>query len=69
MLVAVRKPPIEFNIIGTIPEKLLSGLVNEYGADNVKVERDDLVNAMEMEWFKNLEREDTLGKSIGNYLE
>ena len=67
MLVAVRKPPIEFNIIGTIPEKLLSGLVNEYGADNVKVERDDLVNAMEMEWFKNLEVEDTPGKNMRFY--
>ena len=48
MLVAVRKPPIEFNITGTIPKSLISGLVREYGADNVRVESDDYVNAMEM---------------------
>ena len=67
MLVAVRKPPIEFNITGTIPKSLISGLVREYGADNVRVESDDYVNAMEMEWFKNLECEDTPGKNMRFY--
>lgn len=67
MLVAVRKHPIEFDITGVIPEKLISGLKKEYGEENVRVERDDLVNAMDMEWFKNLESEDTPGKNLRFY--
>ena len=67
MLVAVRKPSIEFSITGTVPEKLLYGLVKEYGAENVRIERDDCVNAMEMEWFKNLEEEDTPEKNMRFY--
>lgn len=34
---------------------------------NVKIERDDLVNAMDMEWFKALENEDTPGKNMRFY--
>lgn len=67
MLVAVRKPPIEFDIRGNIPEKFISGLRKEYGDANVKVERDDMVNAMDMEWFKDLENEDTPGKNLRFY--
>ena len=67
MLVAVRKHPIEFEIRGVIPEKLISGLRKEYGEANVRVERDDMVNAMEMEWFKDLESEDTPGKNLRFY--
>ena len=66
-MVAVRKPPIEFNISGAVPENLISGLIKEYGSDNVKIERDDLVDAMEMEWFKALEDEDTPGKNMRFY--
>ena len=33
----------------------------------VSVENDDCVNAMEMEWFKNLECEDTPGKNMRFY--
>ncbi len=67
MLVAVRKPSVEFDITGDVPEHLLLWLIKEYGADNVKVERDDLVNAMEMEWFRNLDGEDTPGKNMRFY--
>lgn len=67
MLVAVRKHPIEFDITGVVPEKLISGLKKEYGEENVRVERDDMVNAMDMEWFKNLESEDTPGKNLRFY--
>lgn len=67
MLVAVRKPPIEFKITGVIPEKLISGLRKEYGEANVRVERDDMVNAMDMEWFKELESEDAPGKNLRFY--
>lgn len=67
MLVAVRKPPIEFNVTGNIPESLLSGLIKEYGPDNVRVENSDCVNAMEMEWFKELEMEDTPAKNMRFY--
>ena len=67
MMVHVRKHPIEFSITGTVPEKLRYGRVKEYGADNVRIERDDCVNAMEMEWFKNLEEEDTPGKNMRFY--
>ena len=67
MLVAVRKHPIEFEIREVIPEKLISGLRKEYGEANVRVERDDMVNAMEMEWFKDLESEDTPGKNLRFY--
>ena len=67
MLVAVRKHPIEFEIRGVIPEKLISGLRKEYGEANVRVEKDDMVNAMEMEWFKDLESEDTPGKNLRFY--
>ena len=31
MLVAVKKPPIEFKVTGAIPEKLISSLRKEYG--------------------------------------
>ena len=67
MLVAVRKPPIDFSITGIIPEKLISGLRKEYGDENVRVDRDDMVNAMEMDWFKELESEDTPGKNLRFY--
>ena len=67
MLVAVRKPPIDFSITGIIPEKLISGLKKEYGDENVRVDRDDMVNAMEMDWFKELESEDTPGKNLRFY--
>ncbi len=67
MLVAVRKPPIDFSITGIIPEKLISGLRKEYGDENVRVDRDDMVNAMEMDWFKELESEDTPGKNMRFY--
>lgn len=67
MLVAVRKPPIDFSITGIIPEKLISGLREEYGDENVRVDRDDMVNAMEMDWFKELESEDTPGKNLRFY--
>ena len=67
MLVAVRKPPIDFSITGIIPEKLISGLRMEYGDENVRVDRDDMVNAMEMDWFKELESEDTPGKNLRFY--
>ena len=67
MLVAVRKPPIEFKVTGAIPEKLISSLIKEYGEANVRVERDDMVNAMDMEWFKELESEDTPGKNLRFY--
>lgn len=33
----------------------------------VRVERDDMVNAMDMEWFKELESEDTPGKNLRFY--
>ena len=67
MLVAVKKHPIEFNITGIIPENLISSLRKEYGDANVTVERDDMVNAMEMEWFKDLEGEDSPGKNLRFY--
>ena len=67
MLVAVRKPPIDFSITGIIPEKLISGLRKEYGDENVRVDRDDMVSAMEMDWFKELESEDTPGKNLRFY--
>lgn len=67
MLVAVRKPPIDFSITGIIPEKLISDLRKEYGDENVRVDRDDMVNAMEMDWFKELESEDTPGKNLRFY--
>ena len=43
MLVVVRKPPIEFSIKGTVPEKLIRNLVREYGPDNVSMEYDDMI--------------------------
>ena len=67
MLVAVRKPPIDFSITGIIPEKLISGLRKEYGDENVRVDRDDMVNAMEMDWVMELESEDTPGKNLRFY--
>ncbi len=67
MLVAVRKLPFEFSITGNIPENLISGLRKEYGDANVKVERDDVVNAMEMDWFKELASEGTPGKNLRFY--
>ena len=66
-MVAVRQPPREFSITGIIPEKLISGLRKEYGDENVRVDRDDMVNAMEMDWFKELESEDTPGKNLRFY--
>ena len=67
MLVAVKKPPIDFSITGVIPDSLITGLRREYGDENVMVERDDLVDATEMEWFKDIEKEMTPGKNLRFY--
>lgn len=67
MLVAVKKPPINFEITGYIPDDLIFGLIKKYGDENVKIERDDMVNAMDMEWFKDLDSEDTPSKNLRFY--
>ncbi|MBO8469901.1 MAG: helix-turn-helix transcriptional regulator [Spirochaetes bacterium] len=67
MLVVVRKPPIEFSIKGTVPEKLIRNLVREYGPDNVSMEYDDMMNAMDMDWFKEESAKDTPGRTLRFY--
>ncbi len=67
MLVVVRKPPTEFNITGNVPDKLIRNLVKEYGSDNVKITEDDLVNAMDMDWFREEEAVDSPGKALRFY--
>ncbi len=64
MLVVVRKPPTEFTVNGTIPDKLIKDLFRDYGADNVRVEYDDLVNVMDMDWYKEEAAKDSPGKAL-----
>ena len=56
MLAVVKKPHIEINIKGEIPEKLISVLEEEYGQDVEITEEDDeeLLNVFETDWYKNI---------------
>ncbi len=61
------KPPIEFTIEGNIPDKLIRGLVREYGPDNVKTEDDDMINVFDMDWYKEEEAKGSPGKALRFY--
>lgn len=61
------KPPIESTIEGNTPDKLIRGLVREYGPDNVKTEDDDMINVFDMDWYKEEEAKDSPGKAFRFY--
>ena len=67
MLVVVRRPHTEFSLNGDVPRKLIQSLVSEYGADNVKIEEDDMVNVEDMEWYKEEAAKDTPGRTLRFY--
>ena len=67
MLVVVRRPRTEFSLNGDIPRKLIQSLVSEYGPDNVKIEEDDMMNAEDMEWYREEAAKDTPGRALRFY--
>ncbi|MDR0877752.1 MAG: helix-turn-helix domain-containing protein [Treponema sp.] len=74
MLVAVKKPPTEFVIQGTIPEKFVNLLKKDYGSavtveHDVKTEDDgdELVDVTEMEWNNESEAKEKPGDTMRFY--
>jgi DNA-binding XRE family transcriptional regulator len=68
MLVAVKKPPTEFVMQGTIPQKYLTLIKNEYGPDANIVEDDSgYVPVTEMEWYKEMKAAETPGDTLRFY--
>jgi len=67
MLVVVKKHLIDFRVEGNIPCELIDSLRNVYG-DAMRIEDDgELMCAEDMDWYKNLEAEDTPGKNLRFY--
>ena len=72
MLVVVKKPPTEFVMQGTVPEKYINLLKKDYGA-GVTVERDakddddEYEIATESAWFKELEAKASPGDDLRTY--
>ena len=67
MFVVVRRLRTEFSLDGDVPRKLIQSLVTEYGPDNVKIEEDDMMNATDMEWYKEEAAKDTPGRTLCFY--
>ena len=67
MLVVVGKPHTEFTLNGNVPAKLIRTLVCEYGADNVKIEEEDMMKVEDMDWYKEEAAKDTPGKALRFY--
>lgn len=55
MLVAVKKPPINFTMTGKIPSWILVILREHYG-NNLEVQK-DTVNVFETPWYKNIKKQ------------
>ncbi len=67
MLVVVKKHLIDFRVEGNIPCELIDSLKHEYG-DAMRIEDDgELMCAEDMDWYKNLQAEDTPGKNLRFY--
>ena len=67
MLVVVKKHRIDFRVEGNIPDELIDSLRNEYG-DAMHIEDEGaLMCAEDMDWYKNLESEETPGKNLRIY--
>jgi len=71
MLAVVKKPHIEINIKGEIPEKLISVLEEEYGQDVEISEEDDeeFVNVFETDWYRDMKAQMTPGTYLKIYRE
>jgi DNA-binding XRE family transcriptional regulator len=69
MLVVVRKPPTEFIVKGTIPEKYLTLLKKDFGSHAVVKEDEDttLVPVTGMNWYKEMKAAETPGDTLGFY--
>ncbi len=74
MLAVVKKPRTEetlFEIKGNIPTRVIDYLTREFGHD-FGVEADDdeeLVNAFETDWYKEISRKTTPGDALKVYRE
>jgi len=52
---------------GDIPEKIINLLKEVYGKKVSVSEDEELINVMDSEWFKTIDKEMTPGKSMANY--
>ena len=71
MQVAVKTPRIELNMKGDIPERVILFLEEEYGVSLRQTADDgeDVVNALETDWYKRTMAAMTPGKALRIYRE
>jgi DNA-binding XRE family transcriptional regulator len=61
----VKKPRIEAK--GDISQKIITFFRKTYGEKNVEIIDDDYVNVFETEWYKNISKESSPGKTLRTY--
>jgi DNA-binding XRE family transcriptional regulator len=71
MQAVVKTPLIEIKIKGTIPNKILNVLKEEYGkkVKIIKENDDEYVNVFETEWYKKIKAQTTPGDNMRIYRE
>ena len=71
MQVAVKTPRIELKMKGDIPERVILFLEEEYGVSLRQTADDgeEVVNALETDWYKRTIAAMTPGKALRNYRE
>ncbi|GHV83904.1 hypothetical protein AGMMS50212_12440 [Spirochaetia bacterium] len=68
MLAVVKKPPTDFVLRGTIPEKYLTLLKNDFGKALTLLEDDDeYVLVEDMDWYKEMKAKETPGDKLRFY--
>jgi len=71
MQVAVKTPRIDLKMSGDIPERVILFLEEEYGVSLRQAAEDDeeIVNALETDWYKRTMADITPGKALRIYRE
>jgi DNA-binding XRE family transcriptional regulator len=67
MQALVKTPLIEITAKGEIPKKVLAVLKKEFGNDLEINDDDELIDAFESEWYKNIKKDWHPGKSVRVY--
>lgn len=71
MLAVVKVPHTEgFRVEGAIPASMIRYVEEEYGKENVRIENDEgeeILNPFDMDWFKEVEAEETPGSNLRFY--